>query len=130
MRNRYLLGAGVALAVALSWADAQAQGLIPSLPYGQPVAWYFGGEGGWSNLETAANKVGAIGFRQNFNDGFNVGVRGGIEWGPLRLEEEFRFQQNGVSSISAGAATVATNGNRNAYALMSNAIYDFNLGWA
>ena len=39
MRNRYLLGAGVALAVALSWADARAQ--LLAMPSG-PGALYFG----------------------------------------------------------------------------------------
>ena len=39
MRNRYLIGAGVALAMALSWADARAQ-LFP-LPTG-PGTIYFG----------------------------------------------------------------------------------------
>ena len=55
MRNRFLLGAGVALAVALSWADAQAQ--LLSMPSG-PGAWYFGGEGGWTCLDSATGQVG------------------------------------------------------------------------
>src|SRR5512135_2029606 len=84
MRNRLLLGAGIALAAALSWANAQAQ-LMPAP--GTPGAWYFGGEGGWTDLEspqtgTAAHK----GFSQNFDTGFNVGIRGGYEWGPWRFE--------------------------------------------
>src|SRR5204863_3552848 len=91
MRNRFLLGAGVALAMALSWADAQAQLLVP--PSG-PGSWYFGGEVGWTNLEsqrgrlTLNNGTGATTtLRERFNDGFNTGVRGGYEWGPWRFEE-------------------------------------------
>jgi len=122
MNNRFLLGAGVALAVALSWADAQAQ-LLP-MPAG-PGAWYIGGEGGWTMLDDARLRVGAVNTTQRFNDGFNVGARAGYEWGPLRLEEEFSYRQNGVGRV----AGVATTGNRNTYAFMTNAIYDFNFGW-
>ena len=72
MRNRYLLGAGVALAVALSWANAQAQ--LFALPPG-PGALYFGIEGGWTNLEDSKGRVGALGFKQRWDDGYNVGAQ-------------------------------------------------------
>ena len=124
MRNRYLLGAGIALAVALSWANAQAQWLAMPAP-GTPGAWYFGGEGGWTTLDNASDKIAGFGFTQRFNDGFNVGVRAGYEWGPLRFEEEFRYMQNGISSVGP----IKTTGNREAYAIMTNAIYDFTLGF-
>ena len=126
MKNRYLLGAGVALAVALSWADAQAQ--LFAMPAG-PGAWYFGGEGGWTSLENENGNFGGVGISHRYSDGFNVGARAGYEWGPLRFEEEFSFRQNGISSVSALGATVATTGNRNTYAFMTNLIYDFTLGW-
>jgi opacity protein-like surface antigen len=126
MRNRYLLGAGVALAVAMSWANAQAQ--LLAMPSG-PGAWYFGGEGGWTTLEDQTGTLLGVPIRQNFNDGFNVGARAGYEWGPWRFEEEFRFQQNSDTSFGFGPFTRKANGDRNAYAFMSNAIYDFTLGW-
>ena len=130
MRNRVLLGAGVALAVALSWATAQAQFL--AMPAG-PGAWYFGGEGGWTSLESPqSGKIGppvGLGISQSFSDGFNVGARAGYEWGPWRFEEEFRFQQNGISNANLGGIPTVTSGNRNAYALMTNLIYDFTFGW-
>jgi OmpA-OmpF porin, OOP family len=128
MRNRYLLGAGVALAVAMSWANAQAQ--LFAAPAG-PGAWYFGGEGGWTSLENQSGRLNVAGIpvRQSFDDGFNVGARAGYEWGPWRFEEEFRFQQNGQSRFGLGPINVAVNGNRDAYAFMSNLIYDFTLGW-
>ncbi len=141
MRNRFLLGAGVALAVALSWADAQAQLLVP--PAG-PGAWYFGGEVGWTNLENergrlALNSGGAITASERWEDGFNVGARVGYEWGPWRFEEEFRFQTNGLRRLSLSApgsppawlpgTSTLVHGDRNAYAFMSNAIYDFAVGW-
>src|SRR5438270_3722583 len=128
MRNRYLLSAGVALAMALSWGNAQAQLLAP--PSG-PGAWYFGGEGGWTTLENGNGKFNVLGLahRQSFNDGFNVGARAGYEWGPWRFEEEFRFQQNGQSRFGIGPFNLVSTGNRNAHAIMSNLIYDFGIGW-
>jgi len=142
MRNRFLLGAGVALAMALSWADAHAQLLVP--PSG-PGTWYFGGQVGWTSLDSergglarnAAAGGGALTVRENWNDGLNTGVRGGYEWGPWRFEEEFGYQTNGLHGMSLSApspgwpagATTAVNGDRQAYAFMTNAIYDFAVGW-
>src|SRR5579864_5740596 len=92
MRNRFLLGAGVALAMALSWADAQAQLLVP--PSG-PGVWYFGGQVGWTTLESESGRLRlttvpgtSIRARESWNDGFNTGARAGYEWGPWRFEEE------------------------------------------
>jgi OmpA-OmpF porin, OOP family len=151
MRIRYLLGAGVALAMTFSWADAQAQWF--TLPSG-PGTPYFGIEGGFTDLEDSTGHIvgSGIGFKQKHDDGYNVGARAGYEWGPWRFEEEFRFQQNGNTSlgltglpgipagaiaglpaIPAGSSVVLkTKGDRNAYAIMTNAIYDFTLGlpWA
>src|SRR5229473_507123 len=137
-----LLGAGVALAMALRWADAQAQLLLP--PSG-PGSWYFGGQVGWTMLDsergslgrTAAAGGGSLTLRENWNDGFNTGVRGGYEWGPWRFEEEFSFQTNGLHSLGLSAASpgwpagtsTLVGGDRNAYAFMTNAIYDFAVGW-
>jgi OmpA-OmpF porin, OOP family len=123
MRHRYLLGFGVALIVALSRGGAQAQ--LVSMPNG-PGSWYFGGEGGWTSLEGATDHLTGTGaVHQSFGDGFNVGARAGYEWGPLRLEEEFRWQKNDVDSV----AGVPASGSRDAYALMTNLIYDFTFGW-
>ena len=46
MRNRYLLGAGIALAIAFGGAEAHAQ-LFGPYP---PGAFYLGPEGGWTKL--------------------------------------------------------------------------------
>jgi len=128
MRNRFLLGAGVALAMALSSADASAQLPFFSAPSG-PGAWYFGGEGGWTMLENGTGSAAGVGITHRYNDGFNIGARAGYEWGPLRIEEEFNFRQNGIRSVSALGTTVGTTGNRNTYAFMTNLIYDFTFGW-
>ena len=127
MRKRILLGAGVAIAMALSWADAQAQ--LFAAPAG-PGAWYFGGEGGWTTLENQGGRtLGGARVGQSFNDGFNVGARAGYEWGPWRFEEEFRYQQNGQNRFNVAGFGVPVTGDRNAYAVMSNLIYDFSLGY-
>ena len=127
MRSRFLIGAGAALALALSWGNAQAQ--MFASPAG-PGAFYFGGEGGWTSLETpqSGSAPGTV-VEQNFSDGYNVGVRAGYEWGPWRLEEEFNFRQNGIDGATVYGFHKAVDGNRTGYALMTNAIYDFNLGW-
>jgi outer membrane protein OmpA-like peptidoglycan-associated protein len=125
MRKRYMLGAGVALAMAFSWA-AQAQLFV--MPSG-PGALYFGIEGGWTHLEDTSNKLGGIGFKQRFDEGFNAGARAGYEWGPLRFEEEFNFGSNKDTRLSILGANVPISGQRNRYAIMTNAIYDFTLGW-
>src|SRR5882762_8844254 len=106
MRKRYMLGAGVALAMAFSWA-AQAQLFV--MPSG-PGALYFGIEGGWTHLEDTSNKLGAIGFKQRFDEEFNSG-------------------SNKDTRLSILGANVPINGQRNRYAIMTNAIYDFTLGW-
>ena len=144
MRNRYLIGAGVAFALALSWADARAQ--LLATPSG-PGTWYFGGQTGWTALETQSGNLalttgGTVPVRESFDDGINVGVRGGYEWGPWRFEEEFRFLTNGLSTVTlgpsaalaakfgtAGGTSSAVSGDRNGFAFMTNAIYDFAVGW-
>src|SRR6266699_1923358 len=116
MTNRYLLGAGVALAVALGGAQAHAQlrGVFP--PPGTPGAFYIGPEGGWTKLTNqtdtingqivtgtggAALSIPRRTITANFDSGFNVGGRLGYQWGPWRFEEEYNYRRNGLSSLSA-----------------------------
>ena len=141
MRTRYLLGAGVALAMAFSGAEAQAQWF--PLPTG-PGTIYFGVEGGFTSLQDASGHVvgTAIPVKERWDDGFNVGARAGYEWGPFRFEEEFRFAQNTLTrfAVDGAVGTRGPNGalgtirgDRNQYAIMTNVIYDFNwlnLPWA
>ncbi len=137
MKNRFLLGAGVALAVALSCAGARAQWL------GGPGAFYFGGEGGWTSLPNQTTSFSgngtaaapAVSASESFSDGYNIGARAGYEWGPWRFEEEFRYQHNGINGLSSAGfagthfADTTFGGSRNAYAIMTNVIYDFTFGW-
>jgi OmpA-OmpF porin, OOP family len=131
MRHRYLLGAGVALAMALGGVQAQAQ-LFGPYP---PGAFYLGPEGGWTSLSsqrstiTATDSAGVIVVRRpttSYSSGFNAGVRAGYLWGPWRFEGEYSYRNNSVSSSSAGGNA---SGNTHSNAIMANAIYDFTLGW-
>src|ERR1700747_1928317 len=111
MTNRYLLGAGVALAVAFGGAQAHAQSAW--WPVGTPWAWYIGPEGGWTSLNSQSETTSPVHFTgpnggtftapgpsgtPNTNSGFNVGVRGGVQWGPWRLEEEYSYRNNQLSN--------------------------------
>ena len=140
MSKHFLLGAGIAAAMALSWADAKAQLFnAPLVPGGG--AWYFGIEGGWTDLNNASsrlsiNNVTGVNrsFTERYDSGYNIGARAGYEWGPFRLEEEFNFGTNHLNNASFGAlGSPGVTGQRNRYAYMTNLIYDFgglfNLGW-
>jgi outer membrane protein OmpA-like peptidoglycan-associated protein len=125
--NRLLIGAAVAAIAAFGGAGARAQ-LVP----GFDGPWYVGGEGGWTSLDNAKGSAGSpappapgtVSGNVRFSSGFNVGARAGFMSGPWRFEEEFRYQNDGVSNIAGRPGT----GHLDAYAAMTNAIYDFNLG--
>jgi OmpA-OmpF porin, OOP family len=142
MRNRYLLGAGVALAVAFGCAQANAQVFGPY----PPGAFYFGPEGGWTHLTSQNPSVTVQGPRGyvvgnqvdrqvNFNSGFNAGARLGYMWGPWRFEGEYSYRNNDVSNSGTGAvgrngsAFVESNGSAHSNAIMANVLYDFTFGW-
>jgi OmpA-OmpF porin, OOP family len=151
MTNRYLLGAGVALAVAFGGAQAHAQ----LFPYGAPGVWYIGPEGGWTSLNNQSESVssstftgpnGAIftapgrSFTANTNSGFNVGGRAGYQWGPWRFEEEYSYRNNQLSNNQSFILTGPfgnefttqggrTQGQTTSHAIMTNVIYDFTIGW-
>ncbi len=142
MRNRGLLGAGVALAVALGCAQANAQFFGPY----PPGAFYLGPEGGWTSLTsqnpsfTVQGPNGVVIGNQvnrqvNFNSGFNAGARGGYMWGPWRFEGEYSYRNNSISNSGTtpgafGLGTFGlTGGSTHSNAIMANVIYDFTFGW-
>jgi OOP family OmpA-OmpF porin len=143
MKSRYLLGAGAALAVAFGCAEANAQFAFLGGPY--PVAYYVGPEGGWTKLTdqkasvttppfivNGAGPFNSFGTTAKYNSGFNVGGRAGIQYGPLRIEEEYSYRHSGLSNFagaSAGGNNNLFSGNRNAHAIMTNFIYDFTISW-
>ena len=156
MTNRSLLGAGIALAVAFGGAQAHAQ----LFPAGAPGAWYIGPEGGWTSLTSQSESTSPVNFTgpgntpgttqtfstpgfnatPNTDSGFNVGARGGYQWGPWRFEEEYSYRHNSLSNsntlniLGPFGNTFTTNGGRTqgqatSHAVMTNAIYDFTIGW-
>jgi opacity protein-like surface antigen len=149
MKSRYLLGAGAALAVAFGCAEANAQFAWLGGPY--PVTYYVGPEGGWTSLANQKDKITTTPFRVDtglvpangpffsnfngsarYNSGFNAGARLGLQYGPLRVEEEYSYRHNGLSSFGAFFGpniNSAFTGNRNTNAIMTNFIYDFTIGW-
>ena len=153
MTNRFLLGAGVALAVAFGGAQAHAQGLGSLFPAGAPGVWYIGPEGGWTSLISNSTSISPTRFTgpnggtfttpgvrnvtPNSDSGFNVGARGGYQWGPWRFEEEYEYRRNALSSLNLTGpfgGVLTTNGSRGtgqvkSNAIMTNVIYDFTLGW-
>jgi OmpA-OmpF porin, OOP family len=117
MKNRFLVGAGVALAITLS-GGAGAQAQLFTMPSGAPE-FYVGGEGGWSWLSNADARGGGTTVKQRFKGGPAVGLRGGLEWGPLRLEEEFVYRYNEMTSVGG----VGVDGDRRSYAFMTNVLF-------
>jgi OmpA-OmpF porin, OOP family len=147
MKNRFLLGAGVALAMALGGVQAQAQwNMFGPFP---PGMFYLGPEGGWTHLSSTTKsgtfttkfltpsgprfRTTSYTVTSNYNSGYNVGARVGYEWGPWRFEEEYDYRNNTLSSFSGligshgipGTGTGSVHSN----AIMTNAIYDFTFGW-
>src|ERR1700730_11968360 len=151
MKPRYLLGAGAALSVAFGCAEANAQFAWLGGPY--PVTYYVGPEGGWTSLSNQKDKITTTPFSVDtglvpangpffsnfsgsarYNSGFNAGGRLGIQYGPLRVEEEYSYRHNGLSSFGAFVFPNTNNntlfsGNRTTHAIMTNFIYDFTIGW-
>jgi OOP family OmpA-OmpF porin len=123
MTNRFLLGAGVALAVTLGGAvGAQAQfSQLFAMPT-EPGAFYVGGEGGWTWLNDADFRSGGLKTKQRFSSGPVAGLRAGYELGPWRLEEEFAYRINGMKSIDG----LNVQGDRTSYAFMTNAMFGLN----
>ena len=151
MKSRYLLGAGAALAVAFGCAEANAQFAWMGGPY--PTLFYVGPEGGWTSLSNQRDQIRTTPFRVDsglglagangpffsnfngsarYNSGFNAGGRLGLQYGPWRVEEEYSYRRNGLSSFGGffnPGGTKAFSGERVTHSIMTNVIYDFTIGW-
>jgi OmpA-OmpF porin, OOP family len=137
MRNRGLLGASVALAVAFGCAQAYAQfGPYP------PGAFYLGPEGGWTHLTSQnpdvtiqgprGDVIGSNNRQINYSSGFNAGVRAGYMWGPWRFEGEYSYRNNDVSNsgnVGPNGTFVTSTGSAHSNAILANVLYDFTFGW-
>jgi outer membrane protein OmpA-like peptidoglycan-associated protein len=150
----------VALAVAFGGVQAHAQS--PWWPTGAPIGWYIGPEGGWTSLTSQSLSTSSVHFTgpgntpgttqtfstpgftstPNVNSGFNVGARGGFQWGPWRFEEEYSYRDNQLSNnntlniLGPLGNTITTTGGRSSgsahsNALMTNVIFDVGTwGWS
>jgi OOP family OmpA-OmpF porin len=150
MKSRYLLSAGAALAVAFGCAEANAQFAWMGGPY--PTVFYVGPEGGWTSLGNQKDTITTTPFRVDtglnpppngpffnhfngsarYNSGFNAGGRLGLQYGPWRVEEEYSYRNNGLSSFGAffgPNVNRAFTGERVTHSIMTNVIYDFTIGW-
>jgi OOP family OmpA-OmpF porin len=121
MRITLAASATIALMATVFIADATAQVI------------YFGGEGGWSHLNNESERFavkGAPSVRTQYDEGFAAGARIGYEMGPWRFEEEYAYRSNDLNKLSVAGVTVhGVTSSRQSHAIMSNLIYDFNLGW-
>jgi OOP family OmpA-OmpF porin len=151
MKSRYLISAGAALAVAFGCAEANAQFAFMGGPY--PTLFYVGPEGGWTSLSNQRDQIRTTPFRVDsglglagangpffsnfngsarYNSGFNAGGRLGLQYGPWRVEEEYSYRRNGLSSFGGffnPGGTNAFSGERVTHSIMTNVIYDFTIGW-
>jgi len=115
--------AGGVLIALMNAAQTNAQ--LLQFPDLHEVGFYVGGEGGWTSLEDDVNRLPNKKGPETWRGGFNVGVRAGYEWAAMRLEGEFRYQNNDADSIARHPAK----GDRTAHPLLVNAIYDLRVGW-
>ena len=145
MHHRWLLAIAVAVAAAFGATGTAAQSYWPTSPIPNwptspyPNAFYMGIEGGWSALiSTKTHVPGRPTARESFEDGdwnyadhLVLGLRAGFQWGPWGIEEEGSYRHNKVFRFAdmpfSGSPTRPWDGQRNAYALMTNVIYTYAL---
>jgi outer membrane protein OmpA-like peptidoglycan-associated protein len=112
------IAAGATLALAALVGAARADG------------FYIGGEAGWTSLEDHTFHTPLGSAKAVHSDGYNVGGRGGYEWGPWRFEGEVSYRENDVDhGVISGFRVNGIKGNKTSVALMANALYDFTFGW-
>ncbi|HEX3863427.1 MAG TPA: OmpA family protein [Stellaceae bacterium] len=121
MSTRMTLAAGACLAVfaSITSSGARAQ------------TFYLGGEAGWNTLEDQSSKFsgGLPSAHSKYDSGYAVGARAGYEMGPWRFEEEYNYRNNGLNRLNIGGFNVpGVSGSREAHAIMTNVIYDVDLG--
>ena len=112
------MGGWFVLTAALQPVDSRAQP-------------YIGAEGGWTTLpDQNDNILNVTSVTARFNSGFDVGVRGGWEWGPLRIEEEYSYRRNGARDIVGNKFVISgIGGNRHTNSIMTNLLYDITVGY-
>jgi opacity protein-like surface antigen len=90
--------------------------------------YYLGGQAGWTGLPYQTDTIeGVAAIPVSFNAGYNLGVRGGYRLGPSRFEEEYSYRHNSVAEY--GEVSTGVNGARHTHSIMTNVVYDFDIGW-
>jgi OmpA-OmpF porin, OOP family len=111
----FAIGASLALFLGLLVPNARAQ-------------YYLGGQAGWSGLPYQTDTIdGLAATPLSFNAGYNVGVRGGYRLGSWRFEEEYSYRHNNVAEYDENS--IGVNGARHTHSLMTNVLYDVDIGW-
>lgn len=114
----------IALPIAALAAILAAPAAIAADP-----GWYVSGMAGLTFAEDADGTDSGVPFTTSFNTGFNLGAAGGYAFpNGLRLEGELAYRQTDVDKITIGGLAFAGGGNANAFSVMGNAFYDFDLG--
>jgi OmpA-OmpF porin, OOP family len=108
-------GANLALIMGLFMSDARAQ-------------YYLGGQAGWTGLPYQTDTIGGVdAIPVSFSAGYNVGVRGGYRLSLWRFEEEYSYRHNNVAQYDE--TSMGVDGARHTQSLLTNVIYDFDVGW-
>src|SRR5579864_3409651 len=92
--------------------------------------FYLGGEAGWSVLNNQTDKISGIPpIHAHYDSGYAVGARVGYEMGPWRFEEEYTYRNNSLNRLDvAGFRVPGAGGSRQAHAIMTNVLYDIDMG--
>ena len=108
-----------------------AMAAVSPVTRAEAQTFYLGGEAGWSVLEDQTDRAGGVPVAHaRFDSGFAAGARAGYEWGPWRFEEEYVYRNNDLNHLDVGGANLhGVSGSRESHAIMTNLLYDINLGW-
>jgi outer membrane protein OmpA-like peptidoglycan-associated protein len=117
-RNRAAAAITLAAVIAIFIGSARAQN------------FYLGGEAGWSALNDQTDRIGGVPpLHARYDSGYAVGARAGYEMGPWRFEEEYVYRNNGLNHLDvAGFNVPGVSGSREAHAIMTNVLYDIDMG--
>jgi signal transduction histidine kinase/opacity protein-like surface antigen len=120
---------GEIMAIATALAMAASLAFSLGLPVSNVRAqYYLGGQAGWSGLPYQTDTIdGLAAIPVSFNAGYNLGARGGYRLGPWRFEGEYSYRHNNVAEY--GDASMGVNGARHTQSILTNVIYDFDVGW-
>jgi len=117
------------MTIAASLATGASLAFLGLVTLDARAQYYLGGQAGWTGLpyetDTIDHGVGAI--PVDFSTGYNVGVRGGYRFGPWRFEEEYSYRHNNVAQYDE--ASTGVDGARHTQSILTNVIYDFDVGW-